>query len=104
MVQKVGFAMLRARGIDLIARHAYCAPYPAGPRAVSEFEKAMLVAKQRMRVIASGALAQRLRAANQLLSRSLRQSNSPASSPRARPKGGKRSLREIQQLSRRQVM
>lgn len=112
MVQEVGFAMLKSRGIDLIAADNPTSFLDDTPTArlirqvlgaVSEFEKAMLVAKLRgardrkrrlgVKVEGRKAIAEqtiekdgRDGAATVALARSL---------ARARPKGGKRSLREI---------
>ena len=65
MVQEVGFAMLKSRGIDLIAADSPASFLDDTPTArlirqvlgaISEFEKAMLVAKLRVRVTASAEL------------------------------------------------
>ncbi len=104
MVQEVGYAMLRSRGIDLIAADSPTSFLDDTPTArlirqvlgaVSEFEKAMLVAKlkgardrkRRMGVKVEGrkSIAEE-RPETVQLARSL---------ARSRPKGGKRSLREV---------
>jgi DNA invertase Pin-like site-specific DNA recombinase len=79
MVQEVGFAMLRARGIELIAADSPSSFLDDTPTArlirqvlgaVSEFEKAMLVAKLRGRATANAAWERRSRVASQLPRRS----------------------------------
>src|SRR5215813_3116817 len=104
MVQEVGYAMLRARGIDLIAADSPTSFLDDTPTArlirqvlgaVSEFEKAMLVAKLKgardrkrrmgMKVEGRKSIAEQ-RPETIELARSL---------ARARPKGGKRSLRDV---------
>jgi DNA invertase Pin-like site-specific DNA recombinase len=104
IVQETGYAMLKARGIDLIAADSPTSFLDETPTAklvrqilgaVSEFEKAMLVAKLRgarerkrrtgVKVEGRPSIAE-LRPATVALARKL---------ARKRPKGGKRSLREI---------
>jgi DNA invertase Pin-like site-specific DNA recombinase len=104
MVQEVGFAMLRARGIDLIAADSPTSFLDDTPTArlirqvlgaVSEFEKAMLVAKLR------GARDRKRRMGMKVEGRKSIAEEKPETVElarklaRARPKGGKRSLREI---------
>lgn len=104
MVQEVGFAMLKARGIDLIAADSPTSFLDDTPTArlirqvlgaVSEFEKAMLVAKLR------GARDRKRRAGVKVEGRKSIAEQRPETVElarklaRARPKGGKRSLREI---------
>ncbi|MBR0969607.1 recombinase family protein [Bradyrhizobium japonicum] len=104
MVQEVGFAMLRARGFDLIAADSPTSFLDDTPTArlirqvlgaVSEFEKAMLVAKLR------GARDRKRRAGIKVEGRKSIAEERPETVAfarqlaRARPKGGKRSLREI---------
>jgi DNA invertase Pin-like site-specific DNA recombinase len=109
LVQEVGFSILKSSGIHLIAADSPASFLDDTPTArlirqvlgaVSEFEKAMLVAKlngardlKRVKVEGSKAIAEeslesdgRDGAATVALARSL---------ARTRPKGGKRSLREI---------
>lgn len=104
MVQEVGYAMLRARGIDLIAADSPTSFLDDTPTArlirqvlgaVSEFEKAMLVAKLK------GARDRKRRAGVKVEGRKSIAEQRPETIElarrlaRARPKGGKRSLREI---------
>jgi DNA invertase Pin-like site-specific DNA recombinase len=104
MVQEVGFAMLKARGIDLIAADSPTSFLDDTPTArlirqvlgaVSEFEKAMLVAKLK------GARDRKRRAGVKVEGRKSIAEEKPQTIElarnlaRARPKGGKRSLREI---------
>jgi DNA invertase Pin-like site-specific DNA recombinase len=104
MVQEVGFAMLRARGIDLIAADSPSSFLDDTPTArlirqvlgaVSEFEKAMLVAKLR------GARDRKRRTGVKVEGRRSIAEEKPETVElarklaRTRPKGGKRSLREI---------
>jgi DNA invertase Pin-like site-specific DNA recombinase len=104
MVQEVGFAMLRARGIDLIAADSPTSFLDDTPTArlirqvlgaVSEFEKAMLVAKLR------GARDRKRRTGLKVESRKSIAEERPETVEwarklaRARPMGGKRSLRQI---------
>jgi DNA invertase Pin-like site-specific DNA recombinase len=104
MVQEVGFAMLKARGIDLIAADSPTSFLDDTPTArlirqvlgaVSEFEKAMLVAKLR------GARDRKRRMGIKVEGRKSIAEERPETVElarklaRARPKGGKRSLREI---------
>lgn len=112
MVQEVGFAMLKSRGIDLIAADSPTSFLDDTPTArlirqvlgaVSEFEKAMLVAKlrgARDRKRRTGVKVEgRKSIAEQTLDRDGRDGRATVrlarSLARARPKGGKRSLREI---------
>ncbi|MEK9279881.1 recombinase family protein [Bradyrhizobium sp. ISRA442] len=112
MVQEVGFAMLKSRGIDLIAADSPSSFLDDTPTArlirqvlgaVSEFEKAMLVAKlkgARDRKRRTGVKVEGRRSiAEQTLERDGRDGQATVtlarSLARARPKGGKRSLREI---------
>lgn len=104
IVQEVGFEMLRARGIELIAADSPTAFLDDGPTAVlirqvlgavSQFEKSMLVSKLK------GAR-DRLRAQGQRVEgrRPLTETNPEAVAlakqlHRKRPKGGRRTLREI---------
>jgi DNA invertase Pin-like site-specific DNA recombinase len=104
MVQEVGFSMLKARGIDLIAADSPNAFLDETPTAVmirqilgsvSQFEKAMLVAKLK------GARDRKRRAGEKVEGRKSIAETKPETVElarklaRARPKGGKRSLREI---------
>jgi DNA invertase Pin-like site-specific DNA recombinase len=104
MVQEVGYAMLRARGIDLIAADSPISFLDDTPTArlirqvlgaVSEFEKAMLVAKLR------GARDRKRRTGVKVEGRKSISEQRPEtielarSLARSRPKGGKRSLREV---------
>jgi DNA invertase Pin-like site-specific DNA recombinase len=104
MVQEVGFAMLRARGIDLIAADSPSSFLDDTPTArlirqvlgaVSEFEKAMLVAKLK------GARDRKRRTGVKVEGRKSIAETKPDAVEmarklaRSRPKGGKRSLREI---------
>jgi DNA invertase Pin-like site-specific DNA recombinase len=104
MVQEVGFAMLKARGIDLIAADSPTSFLDDTPTArlirqvlgaISEFEKAMLVAKLR------GARDRKRRTGVKVEGRKSIAEDKPETVElarrlaRARPKGGKRSLREI---------
>ena len=104
MVQEVGFAMLKARGIDLIAADSPTSFLDHTPTArlirqvlgaISEFEKAMLVAKLK------GARDRKRRTGVKVEGRKSIAEESPDTIElarklaRARPKGGKRSLREI---------
>jgi DNA invertase Pin-like site-specific DNA recombinase len=104
MVQEVGFAMLKARGFDLIAADSPTSFLDDTPTArlirqvlgaISEFEKAMLVAKLR------GARDRKRRKGAKVEGRKSLAEQRPETVElarrlaRARPKGGKRSLREI---------
>jgi DNA invertase Pin-like site-specific DNA recombinase len=104
MVQEVGFSMLKARGIDLIAADSPTSFLDDTPTAtlirqvlgaISEFEKAMLVAKLR------GARDRKRRAGLKVEGRKSVAEVRPDTVElarklaRARPKGGKRSLRAI---------
>jgi DNA invertase Pin-like site-specific DNA recombinase len=104
MVQEVGFAMLKARGIDIIAADSPNAFLDDTPTArlirqilgaVSEFEKAMLVAKLK------GARDRKRRAGVKVEGRKSIAETNPAAVELARklhrtsPKGGRRSLRAI---------
>ena len=104
MVQEVGFAMLKARGIDVVAADSPTAFLDDTPTArlirqllgaVSEFEKAMLVAKLK------GARDRKRRTGVKVEGRKSIAEKRPDTIElarqlaRARPKGGKRSLREI---------
>ena len=104
MVQEVGFAMLKARGIDLIAADSPTSFLDDTPTArlirqvlgaISEFEKAMLVAKLK------GARDRKRRTGVKVEGRKSIGEERPETVElarrlaRARPKGGKRSLREI---------
>lgn len=104
MVQEVGFAMLKARGIDLIAADSPTSFLDDTPTArlirqvlgaISEFEKAMLVAKLK------GARDRKRRTGVKVEGRKSIAEQKPETVElarklaRARPKGGKRSLREI---------
>jgi DNA invertase Pin-like site-specific DNA recombinase len=104
MVQEVGYAMLRARGIDLVAADSPTSFLDDTPTArlirqvlgaVSEFEKAMLVAKLK------GARDRKRRMGVKVEGRKSIAEQSPETVEvarklaRSRPKGGKRSLREI---------
>ena len=104
MVQEVGHAMLRARGIDLIAADSPTSFLDDTPTArlirqvlgaVSEFEKAMLVAKLR------GARDRKRRAGMKVEDRKSIAEQRPETIElarrlaRARPTRGKRSLREV---------
>lgn len=106
MVQEVGFAMLKGRGIDLIAADSPAAFLDDTPTsrlirqvlgAVSEFEKAMLVAKlrgARERKRRTGVKVEGRKALSE--TREGREAIALARKlARSRPKGGKRSLREI---------
>jgi DNA invertase Pin-like site-specific DNA recombinase len=104
MVHEVGFAMLKARGIDIIAADSSATFLDDTPTsrlirqvlgAVSEFEKAMLVAKLK------GARDRKRRAGARVEGRKPLAEKRPDvvqlahKLARARPKGGKLSLREI---------
>jgi DNA invertase Pin-like site-specific DNA recombinase len=104
MVQEVGYAMLRARGIDLIAADSPTSFLNDTPTArlirqvlgaVSEFEKAMLVAKLK------GARDRKRRAGVKVEGRKSIAEQRPETIElarrlaRTRPKGGKRSLRRF---------
>ena len=104
MVQEVVFAMLKARGIDVVAADSPTAFLDDTPTArlirqllgaVSEFEKAMLVAKLK------GARDRKRRTGVKVEGRKSIAEKRPDTIElarqlaRARPKGGKRSLREI---------
>ncbi|MGL3211124.1 recombinase family protein [Bradyrhizobium sp. BR 1433] len=104
MVQEVGFAMLKARGFDLIAADSPTSFLDDTPTArlirqvlgaISEFEKAMLVAKLK------GARDRKRRTGIKVEGRKSIAEQKPETVEmarklaRARPKGGKRSLREI---------
>ena len=104
MVQEVGFAMLKARGIDLIAVDSPTSFLDDTPTArlirqvlgaVSEFEKAMLVAKLK------GARDRKRRMGVKVEGRKSIAETNPETVElarrlaRSRPKGGRRSLREI---------
>jgi DNA invertase Pin-like site-specific DNA recombinase len=104
MVQEVGYAMLRARGIDLIAAYSPTSFLDDTPTArlirqvlgaVSELEKAMLVAKLK------GARDRKRRGGVKVEGRKSIAEQRPETIElarklaRARPKGGKRSLREV---------
>ena len=104
MVQEVAFAMLKGRGIDLIAADSPTSFIDDTPTArlirqvlgaVSEFEKAMLVAKLK------GARDRKRRSGARVEGRKPLSETRPEvvelvrQLSRARPKGGKRSLREI---------
>ena len=104
MVQEVGFAMLKARGIDVLAADSPASFLDDTPTArlirqvlgaISEFEKAMLVAKLR------GARDRKRRTGVKVEGRKSIAEERPETVElarrlaRARPKGGKRSLREI---------
>ncbi|WP_340672259.1 recombinase family protein [Bradyrhizobium ottawaense] len=104
MVQEVGFAMLKARGFDLIAADSPTSFLDDTPTArlirqvlgaISEFEKAMLVAKLK------GARDRKRRSGVKVEGRKSIAEERPETVEfarklaRARPKGGKRSLREI---------
>lgn len=104
IVQEVGFAMLKARGIDLIAADSPTSFLDDTPTArlirqvlgaVSEFEKAMLVAKLK------GARDRKRRAGVKVEGRKSIAETNPETVEmarklaRSRPKGGRRSLREI---------
>lgn len=104
MVQEVGFAMLKARGFDLIAADSPTSFLDDTPTArlirqvlgaVSEFEKAMLVAKlrgARDRKRRSGVKVEGRKSIGEQRPETVALAHSLA---RARPKGGKKSLREI---------
>jgi len=104
MVQEVGYAMLRARGIHLVAADSPTSFLDDTPTArlirqvlgaVSEFEKAMLVAKlkgARDRKRRSGAKVEGRKSIAEQRPETVELARKLA---RARPKGGKRSLREI---------
>jgi DNA invertase Pin-like site-specific DNA recombinase len=104
MVQEVGFSMLKGRGIDLVAADSPTAFLDDTPTArlirqvlgaVSEFEKAMLVAKLK------GARDRKRRSGARVEGRKPLSETRPEvvalahKLSRKRPKGGKRSLREI---------
>jgi DNA invertase Pin-like site-specific DNA recombinase len=104
MVQEVGFAILKSRGIDLIAANSPTSFLDDTPTArlirqvlgaISEFEKAMLVAKLR------GARDRKRRTGVKVEGRKSIAEEKPETIElarrlaRTRPKGGKRSLREI---------
>lgn len=104
MVQEVGFAMLRERGINLIAADSPSSFLDDTPSArlirqvlgaVAEFEKAMVVAKLR------GARDRKRRTGVKVEGRKSIAEQKPKTVAlarklaRSRPKGGKRSLREI---------
>jgi DNA invertase Pin-like site-specific DNA recombinase len=104
MVQEVGFAMLRERGINLVAADSPSSFLDDTPTArlirqvlgaVAEFEKAMVVAKLR------GARDRKRRTGVKVEGRKSIAETKPETIEmarklaRARPKGGKRSLREI---------
>ena len=103
MVQEVGYAMLRSRGIDLIAADSPTSFLDDTPTArligkclvLSPIEKAMLVAKLR------GARDRKRRMSMKVEGRKSIAEQRPETVElarglaRARPKGGKRSLREI---------
>jgi DNA invertase Pin-like site-specific DNA recombinase len=104
MVQEVGFAMLRERGIDLIAADSPSSFLDDTPTArlirqvlgaVAEFEKAMIVAKPK------GARDRKRRTGVKVEGRKSIAERNPETVElarklaRGRPKGGKRSLREI---------
>jgi len=104
MVQEVGYAMLRGRGIDLIAADSPTSFLDDTPTArlirqvlgaVSEFEKAMLVAKLK------GARDRKRRTGVKVEGRKSIAEQRPETIElarqlaRARPKGGRRSLREV---------
>jgi DNA invertase Pin-like site-specific DNA recombinase len=112
MVQEVGFAMLKGRGIELIAADSPTSFLDDTPTArlirqvlgaVSEFEKAILVAKlrgARDRKRRTGVKVEgRKSIAEQTMEADGRDGHATVerarSLARARPKGGKRSLREI---------
>jgi DNA invertase Pin-like site-specific DNA recombinase len=104
MVQEVGFAMLKERGIDLIAADSPSSFLDDTPTsrlirqvlgAVSEFEKAMLVAKlrgARERKRRSGLKVEGRKSIAEMRPETVSLAKKLA---RARPKAGKRSLREI---------
>lgn len=104
MVQEVGFAMLKARGFDLIAADSPTSFLDDTPTArlirqvlgaISEFEKAMLVAKlkgARDRKRRTGAKVEGRKSIGEERPDTVELARRLA---RARPKGGKRSLREI---------
>ncbi|UFS76035.1 recombinase family protein [Tardiphaga sp. 37S4] len=104
MVQEVGFAMLKSRGIDLIAADSPTSFLDDTPTArlirqvlgaISEFEKAMLVAKlkgARDRKRRTGVKVEGRKSINEERPETVELARSLA---RAKPKGGKRSLREI---------
>lgn len=104
MVQEVGFAMLKARGIDLVAADSPTSFLDDTPTArlirqvlgaISEFEKAMLVAKlkgARDRKRRTGVKVEGRKSIAELRPETVELARKLA---RARPKGGKRSLREI---------
>ncbi|MGY3123601.1 DNA invertase Pin-like site-specific DNA recombinase [Bradyrhizobium sp. S3.14.4] len=104
MVQEVGFAMLKARGFDLIASDSPTSFLDDTPTArlirqvlgaISEFEKAMLVAKlkgARDRKRRSGVKVEGRKSIAEQRPDTIELARKLA---RARPKGGKRSLREI---------
>ncbi len=104
MVQEVGFAMLQARGIHLIAADSPTSFLDDTPTArlirqvlgaVSEFEKAMVVAKlrgARDRKRKTGVKVEGRKSIAEMKPEVLALARKFA---RSRPKGGKRSLREI---------
>lgn len=104
MVQEVGFAMLKARSIDLIAADSPTSFLDDTPTArlirqvlgaISEFEKAMLVGKlkgARDRKRRTGVKVEGRKSIAELRPETIELARRLA---RARPKGGKRSLREI---------
>ncbi|WP_338309427.1 recombinase family protein [Bradyrhizobium sp. TM233] len=104
MVQEVGYAMLRARGIELVAADSPTSFLDDTPTArlirqvlgaVSEFEKAMLVAKLK------GARDRKRRTGLKVEGRKSIAEQRPETVElarklaRSRPKGGRRSLREV---------
>jgi DNA invertase Pin-like site-specific DNA recombinase len=104
MVQEVGFAKLQERGIDIVAADSPTAFLDDTPTArlirqvlgaISEFEKAMLVAKLK------GARDRKRRTGARVEGRKPLSESRPdvvaltRKLARARPKGGKRSLRKI---------
>ena len=104
MVQEVGFAMLKARGFDVVAADSPTSFLDDTPTArlvrqvlgaISEFEKAMLVAKLK------GARDRKRRTGVKVEGRKSIAEQRPETIElarklaRARPKGGRRSLREI---------
>src|SRR3954471_11481644 len=104
MVQEVGFAMLKARGIDLIAADSPTSFLDDTPTArlirqvlgaVSEFEKAMLVAKLRGARDRKGRKRVKVEGRKSIAEERPDTIELARKLARARPKGGKRSLREI---------
>jgi DNA invertase Pin-like site-specific DNA recombinase len=113
MVQEVGFAMLKARGINLIAADSPSSFLDDTPTArlirqvlgaVSEFEKAMLVAKLKgARDRKRRATGAKVEGRKSIAERTMERDGIDGAAivalarsiARARPKGGKRSLREI---------